>query len=243
MIIDAHQHLGICDTFDHNVTEEDVLNTLNTNKIDGTIIFPFPGSMDEKGDHDRIYALTQKYPKRFFGVISLNPHIQKIDYLTEVERLVKLGFKAIKIHPYGHACNPIYKTTDKVFEAANTFNLPVIIHTGIGAPSALPSNAIPRAKQYPHLKIVLAHAGAYIYSIEALITAKECPNIYLEPSWVPAFVIKNFVKEIGAHRVMFGSDILASQASELCKFTSTLSGPELDQCLYGTVKEVFNLSV
>ena len=244
MIIDSHQHFGGCFVFDHHVSEEELIGAMDENNVDASLVMPFPGTYKEKQVHDAIEELGRKYPGRIYGMISINPHCDYDSYMQEVERCVKKGFKALKIHPLGHACPVTTKDSDKVFEAAHTFKLPLLIHTGLGAPYALPAVAIPRARQYPDMKIVLCHAGAYIFSGEAELVAQDCPNIYLETSWVGApHRVKSFVKKLGAERVMFGSDMTNNIANELGKYRSIkeLSKDELDMCLAGTAKEVFKI--
>ncbi|MEW6275185.1 MAG: amidohydrolase family protein [Bacillota bacterium] len=244
MIIDSHEHLGDCRVFDHVIEEEELIGALDANKVDAALVLPFPGAANEPTVHDAIAALAKKYPRRIYGVVSLNPHIDEESYFREVERCVKkLKFVGLKLHPYGHACPPGAKDADKVFQVAQDFDLPLIIHTGLGVPYALPSLIIPRAKQFPRMKIVMAHSGAYIYTVEAFIVAAECPNVYFETSWCAAHRIKALVEQFGAHRVMFGSDIPPNIATELAKYNSIgLSSAQLEQCLAGTVREVFNLS-
>lgn len=242
MIIDAHQHLGDCRVFDHYVSEEELIEALDTNGVDAAIVFPFPGAGDERAVHDAIAALTQKYPGRIYGVVSLNPHQEEGSYWREVERCVReLGFVGLKLHPLGHACPVGARDADKVFAAARHFDVPVIVHTGLGAPYTLPSLIIPRARQYPDVKIVLAHAGAYLFTAEAFVVAEECPNVYLETSWCGAHHIRNLVRRFGARRVMFGSDLPINISSELAKYRSVLGEEELGQCLAETARAVFKL--
>lgn len=243
MIVDSHGHYGGCYIFDHHVDEQELIETMDANGVDISMLMPFPGTNEEAKIHDQIYALGQKYSGRIYGMISINPHTEYSAYMNEVERCVKLGFRAIKIHPLGHACPVHTKDANKVFEAAAMFDLPVIVHTGLGVPFTLPSVVIPRAKQFPQLKIILAHGGAYVYSSEAELVAKEYTNVYLETSWVGApHRISSFIKNCPG-KVMFGSDLLNNVESELAKIRSikNISIEEQQLCLGGTAKEVFKL--
>ncbi|MDR2007270.1 MAG: amidohydrolase family protein [Acidaminococcales bacterium] len=244
MIVDSHQHLGGCFVFDHHVSAEELIGYMDGAGVDASMVMPFPGTDEEAGVHDQIAALAQKHPGRIFGMISINPHCGRDAYMREAERCVKMGFRAVKIHPLGHACPVTAKDADKVFEAAEIFNLPVLVHTGLGVPMTLPSVIVPRARRHPELKIVLSHAGAYVYSGEAELVAKECPNVYLETSWVGApHRVRSFIKSIGAGRVMFGSDLPDNMENELTKYRSikTLSKEEMDMCLGETARELFRL--
>ena len=132
---------------------------------------------------------------------------------------------------------------EMIRQAAQDFGIPLIIHTGIGVPFTLPSLIIPRAKQFPRVKIVMAHSGAYVYTAEAYVVAAECPNVTLETSWCGAPHIKRLIDQFGAQRVMFASDVPGNMASELAKYKSIgLSSAQLEQCLSGTARELFKLS-
>jgi len=242
MIIDSHEHLGDTRVFDLVIDEEELMGALDQNHVDIALVLPFPGS-NEPAIHDRIAGLAEKHRKRIYGVVSLDPHIDEDKYYQEVERCVKdLKFVGLKVHPLGHACVLASKDADKIFQAAQDFDIPLIIHTGIGVPLALPSVIIPRAKQFPRVKIVMAHSGAYVYTSEAFVVAAECPNVFLETSWCAPHHIKRLVNQFGAQRVMFASDLPSNMASELAKYTSIgLSSAQLEQCLSGTAREVFKL--
>ena len=243
MIIDAHAHLGECQVFGAKVTEEQLIGVMQTNNITASIVQPFPGASNAPALHDEIYALSQKYAHRIFGMVHLNPHIGKDKYRKEALRCVKeLGFVALKIHPLGHAVPLLSEKAEMVCECANDLGVPVMIHTGSGAPFALPSLAIPLARRYPKLNIILAHAGFAIYTGEAYVAAKECDNIFLETSWCPSEDTGWLVDSIGAHRTMFGSDLPVNLPVEIAKYQALkLQEAQLQQCLFKTAKEVFQL--
>jgi predicted TIM-barrel fold metal-dependent hydrolase len=106
-IIDSHNHLGGCRIFLGNFTEEALLDTMEKAGVYGAVLMPFPGAEDIPATHDRIAALAAKYPGRFWGISSVNPHDVTDGFEKESTRAVKeLGFKALKLHTVGHAVNP-----------------------------------------------------------------------------------------------------------------------------------------
>ncbi len=246
MIVDSHTHLGYDYVFEEDFTLEDLLTNMERNKIDVSIVQP--GSVLDLENvvkqHDAIAALSKDMRGRIFGMANPNPHLPRDDYRQELERCVnELGFVGVKLHPFAHAVNPDQSIGRKVFEAASDLGVPVMIHTGAGIPWALPSASIPIAKDFPELSIVLAHSGSSIFASESALAARLCHNIYLETSWLPGFVIRGLCRNLGADRIMFGSDHADNVATELTKFSSIgLTNEELEWCLGKTAARVFKIS-
>ena len=136
-----------------------------------------------------------------------------------------------------HGSSPLTPQSQKAFETAVKLNIPVIIHTGNGVPCAFPSLAIPVAKAYPELSMVLAHSGAGMYGAEALIA-----NITLEPSLTTVMEIPSFIRKLGAERVMFGTDIPLNASAELGKYKALHLTEEPYAWVHeGTARRVFRL--
>jgi len=244
MIVDAHSHVGYSRIFTAGVTEEQLLDTMKANNIDATIVMPAAGS-DPIPTHDSIARLIDKHPGRIFGMVSMTPLVGEELYEREFRRCVtELGFVAVKIHPMAHAVAPNAPVCDIVFRLASEVKIPVMVHTGLGVPFALPSLLIPRARQYPDLTIIQAHAGFAVYTAEAMIVSQECPNVYLEPSWCTAGDIKRMVSTFGARRVMYGGALPSNVPVELVNYrTIGITEEELEMCLSGTAINVFKLPV
>jgi uncharacterized protein len=245
LIVDTHHHVDTCRVFDLDQKEDTVLSNLDRNEVSVALIQPFPGAPDASAVHDHIADMARRRPGGVFGVVSVNPHIDPDAYHAEAKRCVQdLGFVGIKIHTIGHAVNPLTNDAETVFQTARELGVPVMIHTGPGLPFADPAMVLPRARQFPDLTFVLAHAGFGILSASALSVAKECPNVMLETSWCPIYDIAWMVSELGPRRVMYGSDLSMNTATELTKYRSLgLGGDELESVLGGTAKEIFKLEV
>ena len=81
-----------------------------------------------------------------------------------------------------------------IFDTAKKLNVPVLVHTGSGIPFSVPSLVIPRAREYPKVKIIRSQSGFPIPASDAWVAARECPNVYFETSWSSP----NDVLQIGA---------------------------------------------
>lgn len=251
MIIDSHAHYGYSNIFNTSVTEKRLLETIDENDIDACIIQPLPVSSIEEAAkiHHEIFELTKKYPKKIYGLASINPHLKEKEVIYEIEKCIKeYGFVGIKCHTVGHFVNPLSEDGDLLFNLANKLGVVINVHSGNGLVAASPSLNILKARQYPQLKIVIAHAGMQILATEAFVAAKECGNIYLETSWTSAEDIDWFVRELGSEKIMMGSDIFNescyNQAVEVAKYRIIdLSDEDRDNCLFKTANRVFNLEL
>ncbi|MCC6454215.1 MAG: amidohydrolase family protein [Caldilineaceae bacterium] len=243
-VIDAHCHLGQSLLSGVDISEEGLLATMRGHGIDVALVMPQPfQGLEVVAIHDRIARLAEAQPGAIYGMANVSCRLPEADYRREVTRCIRdLGFKAIKIDPSVHAVAPNHPVAEIVFATAQELGVPVIIHTGLGAPFALPALAIPPALKYPDLTIVLAHAGYGVYYAEALVAAQVCPNIILEHSWSPSFQVEAMTKSLGADRVMFGSDHLTNVAPELAKLHAIgLDDNQLSAILGGTARRVFHL--
>lgn len=243
MIIDAHMHLGEDLIYNSNDDEERVLGYMREFGIDGVILQPGLKTNDWHKSCERIRDFTVKHAGHAWGIVSYTPHCSKKEYMEHVSWAINdLGFVAIKLHPEAYCCAANAPQAQKVYEAARELKVPVMIHTGNGVASALPSLVIPAAMEYPDVTFVLAHAGGGMFGSEALVAAQVCSNIYLETSWCPVYVVKDMVKKLGCGRLMFGTDNPDNVGVELAKHRALhLSEEELGMCLGGTARKVFSL--
>ncbi len=242
-VIDAHAHLGRCRVFDLEVSAHELLAAMDINGIDAAIVMPFPGAPDPRKVHDDIAELAQAHPGRIYGMVNLSPHCDPDAYFKEAERCVRdLGFVGLKLHTIGHAINPLSQDAATVFETAKELGIPVMVHSGPGTPFALPSHLIPRAKDFPNVPIVIAHAGFTLYTGEAYVVARECPNVYLETSWLFPDDLRWLVRAVGAERIMMGTDLPRNVAPTLVVCEAAALTPEEKRWYLGaTAARVFKI--
>ena len=247
MIIDVHAHLGYDVAFDIDNDEDLLINSYLKYGVDGAVVQPFiprPYVEEYQAIHDRIYRLTKRTERKFWGMASMNPHFRIEEYAEETERCIKkLGFVAVKLTPIGHAVNPASKDGMACCDVVRQLGVPLMIHTGNGGSFADPIRVAKCAEAFPDLKIVMAHAGSGGGSINtATYIAKKYENVYLEPSWVDIASFIGMIKEVGCSKLMFSSDVVENIPVELEKCRCAAPGDsELERLLSGTAIEVFNL--
>lgn len=112
---------------------------------------------------------------------SMHQDVDDKDKLTEVERVIKLGFKGIKIHPDIQQVDADSEKLFALYEAIEG-RISLYLHAGDARYNfSLPEKIIKIKKRYPNLKIIAAHLGGYQKwdSFEEMYGGK---NIYIDTS-------------------------------------------------------------
>ena len=150
--------------------------------------------------------------------------------------VTKHGAKGVKLHPPIGRFYPNDPCMWPAYETCVELDIPILFHCGphphFDGKSLTPRPVLySRPKYYediydkfPTLKVQLAHMGVapdhrfpelyQPFCEEAIALAKKCPSIFydtcqwLEPRWGPGTILDliDMIREIGAHRVMYGSD-------------------------------------
>ena len=246
-IIDVHAHLGPDEVFEVDLGRDELVTIQQENDVDRTIVQPGATLTlaSARQQHDDVAALCRDLPDRFLGMACPSPRLPAAEFQGEVTRCVReLGFVGVKLHTLAHSASPISKAGHLVFETAAALDVPVMIHTGVGLPWGAPSLVIPVAREFPNLRIVLAHSGGQMFAAEALVAAQVCENVWLETTWLPGATIRNFVRTIGPERVLFGSDMAYNLPIALFTHRAIgLTDTELEWVLGKTAQQVYSLDV
>lgn len=241
-IYDTHTHLGVARHSGRVRRVEDALRAMDAHGVDRSVLIPWPVVEDHRAAHEEIGEAVRRYPDRFTGSACLYPYIPEQEFRDELRRCAEVfGFRALKLQPQFHALNPVSSRSDFLFGAALEHDLAVIVHTGSGVPFALPSLYIMPARKFPDLRIVLGHAGGPTYAAECIVAASVCPNIFVELSSLMPHHCLELCAHIPANRLMIGSDIDSSIATEIGKIIE-LELPEAErrQILWDTPRRVFD---
>lgn len=242
-IIDTHVHLGTSRFSGTSSSPEEIMAAMDSHGVTASLVMPQPTLESIPEVHKKIADMSRKYPGRIYGMASLDPWMDEADYVRQAATcMTEYGFVAIKLHPLGHNISPLSPHCDKIYETARRYDVPVLVHTGIGNPFSLPSLVIEPANRYPDVTFVLSHAGFAVYTDEAVIAAKTCDNIILEPSWCPTYTVRKMVDQIGADRMVMGSDHISNLPVELTKFQAIgLSEQQLEQIFHYTPQRIFKI--
>lgn len=168
--------------------------------------------------NDWVARYCAESPKRLIAFGSVHPNYVA-DAAAEVDRLAKIGIRALKVHPahqlfspnaYRHGLAPLAA----VYDRAQANGLPVMIHTGTsifpGARNILaqPMLADDVGVDYPDLVIILAHGGRPLWMDEVFFLVRRHRNMYMDISGIPPKRLLEYfprLEEI-ADKVLFGTD-------------------------------------
>ncbi len=211
-VIDCHGHLGgwpLVSLPKNDVRE--MIETMDSLGIDRLCLSHFLGVFcDFRRGNDLLAEAIEQYPGRLIGQIVVNPRYpdQIVPELDRCER--QYGMRMAKIHPFCHeypADGPGYR---EFWQYANDKELVVLTHTWGSDKTCGPEMFGPIAREHPRAKIILAHAGVTRRGCEETIgVARRHDNLYLDVASSQPHVgmIERFVNEVGAERVLFGSDV------------------------------------
>jgi len=212
LIIDCHGHLGRWNNVYLPKSDlGEIIKMMDRFGTDKLCISSFLGcSCDFRTGNDRVGAAVGKYPGRLIGYTTVNPNFPD-EIAGELLRCqTEFGFVMVKIHPFCHEYPADGKSYRPVWEFASRRQSIVLSHTWEADKYCAPAMFGKVASRYPKARIILGHSGVtYNGCEEAIEVAKKHKNIYLDiASSQPHFgILERFVNEVGAERVLFGTDV------------------------------------
>jgi len=182
--------------------------------------------------------------EKLIGFGTLHPDMPDVE--DEVERIMALGLKGIKLHPDFQGFNADDPKMDKIYSSIEN-RLPVLIHCG----DAKLDNSSPRRianllDRFPGLTIIAAHLGGHNKwqeSMEYLVGR----NLYMDTSsairYMDLDLAEKIIKEHGTKKIVFGTDYpIVYHDEELEVFYKLdLSETERDDILYNNAAEILGL--
>jgi len=211
LVIDSHTHMG--PYFNFHIPDNDagsMIEVMDRLGVSMACTSPHVGiTPDFKVGNDMAAQAMRDYPGRFFGYITINPNYPE-EIIEEIERCYDLGMRGFKIHPSLHGYPADGENLRSMWEYANERGLPVLSHTWAGDRTCSPGVLGKLADEYPNVPVILGHSGGTPAGYdEAVEVAKKRKNVFLETcgSGVVYGMIERFVREVGADKILFGSDM------------------------------------
>lgn len=236
--------------------------------VDRSVVLPVATNIRQVFHvNDSAARLNQDYPRT--GVLSLGClHPDLPQWREELDRIVELGLKGIKLHP-------VYQDVDfddprylRILERCGELGLVVLTHAGLdvgfpGKVNCTPEMIRRAVEQVGPVTLILAHMGGWKNwdEVEALLPHT---SVYLDTSFSLGSMVplgdgyygpndvglmgeEQFVRIIrafGAHRILFGTDSpWGGQAEDLALFRALPLTQEEQQAILGdNAQRLFGLT-
>lgn len=183
---------------------------------------------------------------KFTGLGTLHPDSEDIE--GDMEHLLSLGLKGVKLHPDIQD----FKIDDyrnlKIYELCEKHGVPILMHTGDNRyDRSNPNRLCPILEIYTDLIIVAAHFGGYSVWEEASKKLKNFPNVYVDCSSSFSFLkprtAKKIIRTYGADKVLFATDYPMWEPSAEMEyfFKLKLKDEEMEKILHKNAEKVFGI--
>jgi len=185
-------------------------------------------------------------PEKLTGLGTLHPDSE--DIKGDVEHLLELGLKGVKLHPDIQA----FKIDDyrclKIYELCEEKGLPLLLHTGDNRYDySNPNRLLPVLDIYKNMTVIGAHFGGWSIWEDACQKYGGKPNFYVDCSSSFNYINKETAKKLilhyGVDRVMFATDYPMWDPETEIEFFLNLGLDESQKknILNINAKKVFNL--
>ena len=179
-----------------------------------------PSPEDLRRQNDQVLRAVGRFPDRAFGFVYLNPnHVEAS--LAELDRCVRDGpMVGVKLW-VARRCNA--PELDPLVQRATELKAIILQHTYVKTTGNLPGESTPMdlaalARRHPAATFICGHTGGnWTLGIPAI---RDCKNVHADlcGSDPTAGFTEMAVRELGAKRVLYGSDAGGrSFASQLAK--------------------------
>lgn len=203
-IYDVHSHFGPTSSGEVPDVAE-LKKDLNSHGITKVGLSCLSG-ISTREQNDLIYNLMLQEPDFIEGYAFINPKDE--NSLEEINLcLGEYKMNGVKFHSWKQGYYPDNRPElFEIFELIQQFGVHVEMHVGT-APLSTPYIWGEYAKKFPGIDFLFTHTGYYEFGMSSIEVAKQVDNIWLETSGqMDPRVIKEAVKQIGAERVVFGTD-------------------------------------
>ena len=216
MIVDAHVHfpMGKVETLDDiaKVVERGV--ALGVEKFwnlgDVLKYGSYPTRKQIVEINDSTINVLREFPERMLGFCFLNPALEPAFLRDEMERCLAIdGFIGVKLE---NAVNCRDERLDPIMELVVEKNAILLHHAWYLAEKTQPDASEPAdvadlATRHPDATIIMAHLAGC--GVRGVLDIKNHPNVLIDTSGGQPVsgLVEYAVSELGAERVIYGSDI------------------------------------
>lgn len=217
------------------------------NLLGDVLAFGYNPNVDEiRKINDGTAESVRRHPELFTGFCYLNPENPAKSCRDEIERCVlELGFRGVKFEA---SINCRDRRLDPVMEKVRELGIPILHHSwyksgGQEKNESSPADIAHLAARHPGVTIVMAHlGGARVRGVQDI---KPFGNICVDTSGSQpmASLVEYAVAELGADRVVYGSDVAGRDYSAQIGrvLGSDLPDSQKRKILYGNARRILGL--
>ena len=262
-IIDCHCHIypekiaaraveGIGKFYDlpmeYNGTVSQMLEKSRETGITHSVVFSVATTPHQVESINSFIAAEVEKHDNLVGLGAVHP--ESPDQRADIDRIVSLGLRGVKLHPDFQGFDINDPRCMKIYELCLERGLTVLIHMGdLRYEYSRPEKLIPVIKEFSGLKVIGAHLGGWSLWKEAADTLAEYPDFYVDCSSSLAFMPPEqaaaIIRDYGAERVLFGTDYpMWEFKAELERFRALgLSEEENKLILWKNSSELFGFGL
>ncbi|MBO5700811.1 MAG: amidohydrolase [Clostridia bacterium] len=183
---------------------------------------------------------------RFTGLGTLHPDSEDME--ADVNEIISLGLKGVKIHPDIQKIQLDDPRMLKMYELCEG-RLPMLIHTGDKRyDNSNPNRLLPILNKYKNLTVIGAHFGGWSIWEDAWRDYAGRENFYVDCSSslyaIKPETARELIMAYGVKRVLFGTDYpLWTPESEIERFMQLdLTESEREDILYNNAAKLFGIN-
>jgi len=245
-----------------NGTIANVLKNMEAGGIDRTVMVNFAPPKIIHQNNIWTLESAKKSEGKLIPFVSFHPEMDG-DLTEHLEYYIEQGAKGIKLHPMAQGFDVRDERLDDLFRICNDKSFPILIHCGRVSNARLNQYSdyeciLPIIQKYHELPVILAHM-ADGNAERCLEVSKKYNSVYFdtsivitgypeilnvnEPSWPDDMEVVSIINEIGAEKVVFGSDFpWGSPIHDLKRIMNLkLDYSQKELIFSGNAKRLFNL--
>lgn len=175
-----------------------------------TEMFEYPSLEEVTRGNEEVFTLAARYPGFAYGLVYVNPNLPETLSILE-DGLRRPGVVGIKLLV---SCRDEQGRLDPVYPVlafAQARQAPVLIHSSYRTGGNLqgelsPADIAHLAQRFPRVQMVMAHLGGQWQ--RGVRVVRPYTNVFVDACGSRAYLgmVEHAVRELGAGRVLFGSD-------------------------------------
>ena len=206
MIIDAHMHVSKSLLGAPGYPADVLMGKMQALNVSCAWAMTTEGFYgDTRQWNEWLLEATGPHPDFYVPFCTVDPKagaaaVQELEYFVR-ER----GMRGLKIHNWLQAASTTVPGMEELVVACGRLNVPLLVHDG-SPPYCTPLQFALLAERHPETTVILGHMGLKDMWPDAIRAARRLDNVLLCTCAAPLVAVREAIKQLGASRILFGSD-------------------------------------